>query len=274
MIRFISRHCVPVALNLYEIRKTPGKDGDFFRAVQKQKPAQYQGLYLVNADAKVLASHQSYKSEKTWTRELLADLQPGLRAFGPVEPREFRRLDPHPERGVGMLADGGVCLGIYVRYSIQGIPYRELPNPTIDSLILTAADWQALAPPKRAANVEWAIKDEVARKLCRVLGPGDENTMPRPNEVKSVRFTGRVQAIRDGITYVAYRGQIAGAHNTQSNRGLCHSQAELVGSARFDAKTGQLLALVWVFDGVFRDVAPYDAPKRFSAVAEWRKKTD
>ena len=273
VIRFISRNFVPVALNLYEIRKAPGIDGDFFRAVQKQKPAQYQGLYLVNADGKVLASHQNYKSEKTWSRELLADLQPGLRAFGSVQPREFRRVDPHPQRGVGILADGGVCLGLYVRYAIQGIPYRELPNPTIDSLVLTADDWRVLAPPKRAVGAEWAIKDEVGRKFARVLGPGDENSMPRPNEVKSVHFTARVQAIRDGVVYVGYRGAITGAHNTQSNRGLCHSQAELVGSARFDAKTGRLLALVWVFDGVFRDVAPYDAPKRFSAVAEWRKES-
>ncbi len=136
MIRFISRNLVPVALNLYEIRKATGEDGIFFRGVQKQKPAQYQGLYLVTADGKLLASHQDYKSEKTWAHELLADLRPGLDTFGAVSSREIQRVDPLPQRGVGMLPNGGVCLGIYLRYSIKGIPYRELPNPTIDSLVL------------------------------------------------------------------------------------------------------------------------------------------
>jgi hypothetical protein len=179
-------------------------------------------------------------------------------------------LDPLPHRGVGMLADGGVCLGVYLRYSIQGIPYRELPNPTIDSLILSPDDWRALAPPKREADTEWTVKEEVGRKFCRLLGPGDENTMPRPNEVKAVHFIGKVQGIRDGIAYVAYRGEIAGSHNTQSNRGLCHGQARLTGTARYDVKTGQMLALTWVFDGVFRNVTPHDEPKLYSGVAEWR----
>ncbi len=62
VIRFISQTCVPVALNLYEIRKAKGPGGDFFRNVQKQRPAQYQGLYLVAADGKVLASHQNFTS--------------------------------------------------------------------------------------------------------------------------------------------------------------------------------------------------------------------
>src|SRR2546422_7316990 len=106
----ISRNCVPVALNLYEIRKAQGPSGDFFRAVQKQRPAQYQGLYLVAPDGKVLASHQNFKSDKTWAKELLADLEPGLKAFGQVRPRDFRRGDPTPRRGSGLLPDGGATL--------------------------------------------------------------------------------------------------------------------------------------------------------------------
>ena len=41
---------MPVALNLYEIKKAKGPGGDFFRAVQKQRPGQYQGLYLVDPE--------------------------------------------------------------------------------------------------------------------------------------------------------------------------------------------------------------------------------
>ena len=143
MIRFISRNSVPVALNLYEIRKAEGPGGDFFRAVQKQRPAQYQGLYLVSPDGKVLASHQDFKSHKTWAKEVLADLEPGLEAFGAVKPREAERADPLPHRGVGVMPDGGVCLGVYLRFAIKGIPLRELPNPTIDSLVLAEDEWTA-----------------------------------------------------------------------------------------------------------------------------------
>ena len=170
-----------------------------------------------------------------------------------------------------MLADGGVSLGIYLRYSIRGIPYREIPNPTIDSLVLTASEWKALVPTKVEADHEWTIKEDVGRKFCRVLGPGDENTMPRPNEVKYVRLTGNVQSIKNGVALIAFTGKIAGAHETQSNRGLCHGEAQLTGTGRYDVKTGRMLALVWVFDGVFRNVAPHDEPTKYSGVVEWRQ---
>jgi hypothetical protein len=37
----------------------------------------------------------------------------------------------------------------------------------------------------------------------------------------------------------------------------------------YDVKSGRLLALTLVFDGRFRNYAPYDAPARFGAVVEW-----
>jgi hypothetical protein len=270
VIRFITWNTVPVALNLYEIRKAKGPGGDFFRSVQKQRPAQYQGLYLVSPDGKVLASHQNFKSDKTWPREVLADLEPGLKAFGPVKPRAVQRADPLPNRGIGRLKDGGVCLGVYLRYSIKNIPLRELPNPTFDSLVLTAGEWKTLAPAKAKLGQEWQVPEAVGRKFSRILGPGDEDTMPRPNEVKSVRFTVKVKAIEKGIAYLTYEGRIAGAHNTQSNKGLCHGEATLTGVGRYDVKAGRMLALTLVFDGLFRPVRAYDKPAKYSGVVEWR----
>src|SRR2546430_2588259 len=79
-----------------------GSAGTFFKAVQKQRPAQYQGLYLVSADGKVLASHQAFKDHKTWTNELLADLTPGLKAFGDITPRKKQVVNALPNRGVGI----------------------------------------------------------------------------------------------------------------------------------------------------------------------------
>ena len=261
-----------MALNLYEIRKARGPAGDFFRQVQRQRPAQYQGLYLVTAGGKVLASHQNFKSYKTWPQEVVADLRPGLKAFGPIVPRTVRPADPLPGRGDGLAKGGGACLAIFLRYSIKGIPLRELPNPTIDSLVLTAEEFREFAPPKGEAGAAWELPEAVGRKFGRVLGPGDENTMPRPHEVTSVRFVGKVGSVRDGVAELRYEGRIAGSHETQSNRGRCHGKARLTGAGRYDTRTGRLLSLVWVFDGTFVGPPPYDRPARaYSGVAEWRR---
>src|SRR5207247_536655 len=75
--------------------------GDFFRGVQKQRPGQYQGLYLVAPGGEVLARHQNFKSHKTWSEELLADLEPGLNAYGTDELRDAKRTDAPPLRGPG-----------------------------------------------------------------------------------------------------------------------------------------------------------------------------
>jgi hypothetical protein len=273
VIGFISKTCVPVALNLYEIRKAKSAGGDFFRNVQKQRPAQYQGLYLVAADGKVLASHQNFKSDKTWPQEVLADLRPGLKAFGNVTPRAVIPADPLPQRGVGIRTDGGVCLAVFLRYPITGIPLRELPNPTIDSLVLTADELRELAPGRAEAGAEWKLSEAVGRKFHRVLGPGDEDSMPRLHEVQAVSFIGRVKSVHDGSAYLTYEGTIAGAHETQSNKGKCHGEAKLTGVGVYDMKVGRLLSLVWVFDGTFRAPPPYDKEARpYSGVVEWHSR--
>jgi hypothetical protein len=269
VIRFIATNTVPVAINLYVIRKQPDAAGDFFRNVQKQRPAQYQGLYLVAPDGKVLASHQNYKSEETWPRQVLGDLRPGMRAFGEVEARDVRRADPSPERGRGLRPDGGATLALYLRYSIQGIPFRELPNPTIDSLPLTADELAALGPAKAEEGTAWALPDELARKFSRLLGPGTEDTMPRPNEVSRVKLTGKVRFVEKGVALVLYAGELAGSHLNAAKK---HTQSEtrVTGVGRYDVKARRLLSFVWVCDGLYRDPPPYDELRRYSAVVEWR----
>jgi hypothetical protein len=222
----------------------------------------------------VLASHQNFKSHKTWAKELMADLQPGLKAFGEIEPRKPTVADPLPGRGVGLRKDGGVCLAVFLRYSIKGIPLRELPNPTIDSLVLSEGDFAKFAPPKAEAGAAWQVPGAVGRQFCRVLGPGDENTMPRPNEVASVRLEGKVESVSDGIARLTYEGEIAGSHETQSKRGKCHGKAKMTGVGTYDVKAGRLLSLVWVFDGTFTAPPPYDKPARaYSGAVEWRRET-
>jgi hypothetical protein len=270
VIHFISTNTVPVALNLYVIRVQKGAGGDFFRGVQKQRPAQYQGLYLVAADGKVLASHQNFKSDKTWPREVLADLEPGLKAFGAVKPREVSRSDPLPRRGRGVRSDGGATPAIYLRYSIKGIPLRELPNPTIDSLTLRAKQLDELGPPRPKADVSWEISEALGRQFSRVLGPGDEDSMPRPHEVSSVKLMGRVRAIEDGVAHLVYEGSLSGSHLNQAKK-RTQGTVKLTGAGRYDVKTGRLLSFVWVFDGIYKGPPPYDQPASYSGVVEWSR---
>jgi len=271
VIEFISSHFVPVAQNLYLIREARGPAGDFFRGIQKQRPNQYQGLYLVNADGKVLASHQQFTSEKTWTNELLADLKPGLKAFGEVNPRNAKHIDPLPHRGAGARDDGSVVLALYVRFGIKGVPLREVPDPTIDSIPLSAPEWANWAPLKAEAGATWNVPEGVARRFSRVLGPSDEDSMPRPKEVQSVQFTGKVQSVRESIAYLVYEGRIKGFHETQSNKGRCHGEATMTGVGAYELNNGRMLSMTLVFDGTFRGVKPYDQPARYSAVVEWRR---
>jgi hypothetical protein len=270
VIRFVATNTVPVALNLYVIRKQPDAGGDFFRAVQKQRPAQYQGLYLVAPDGKVLASHQNFKSHKTWTQELLADLEPGLKAFGDVKPRDVRRSDPLPQRGTGMRSDGGATAAIYLRYSIKGVPLRELPNPTIDSLPLKASELSELAPTKPEVSVSWEIPETLARQFSRVLGPGDEDSMPRPHEVTAMKLTGKVGAVEGDIAHLVYEGTLTGSHLNQAKK-RTHGEVKLIGAGRYDVKAGRLLSFVWVFDGAYKGPPPYDQPRVYSVVVEWTR---
>src|SRR5207244_4073580 len=102
-VRLISTNFVPVAVNLYKIRKVRDEGGDFFRAVQKQKD-QYQGFWIVAPDGKVLSAHHEH-SEKMWVQEVRAALRAGIAAFGPIAPRRPAWRDPLPLRGRGVQPD-------------------------------------------------------------------------------------------------------------------------------------------------------------------------
>jgi hypothetical protein len=270
VIRFIAQNFVPVAENLYRIREAKDAGGEFFRAVQKQRPAQYQGLYVVAPDGKVLSSHQQYKSEKTWPKEVLAALREGAKAFGEIQPRNVQPEDPLPQRGIGLRADRSATLAIYARLLLLGLRKEGFGPVTLDSLTLPERDWTALAPVKVDPGSEWTLPEAVARQFSRVCGPSNEDSMPRPNEVTSVRLTGRVRSVEDEIAYVTYEGKIAGAHKTQAGK-VCRGEASLTGVGAYDTKGGRMLSLTFVFDGTYRNVPPYDQPAKYGAVVEWRR---
>jgi hypothetical protein len=268
-------------LNLYRIRQDKGEAGDFWRSVQKQKP-NYQGLWLVSPEGKVLAAHQDMSSMSDprgkWAKTALADLEAGLKAFGPVTTRRIEKFQSLPHRGVGTTPDGQLTMAVTERWVIvkdlSREPSRDALGATVlDSINLTAEEWKGMVPVTPKSASEWAVPEATARKFFPLLSASD-TVFRDPKEVTSVRVTGRVEKVERGIAFLTYEGEIGATHRGTENEGKegkqCSSSAKLLGGlGTFDLKAGRLLALTLVFDGHFRNYAPYDSPTRFGAVVEW-----
>jgi hypothetical protein len=274
VIAYARDHFVPVALNLYHIRVESTPAGDFFRSVQRQRPAQYQGLYIVAPDGKVLASHQDFKSEKTWPQEVLEVLKAGVAAFGGVTSRPAQVVDDLPYRGLGTRPDGSVRLAVSIRYMFSGTRKEGLSAVVLDSLPLTREEWGTLAPPKNEPGTSWTVPEAVARKFFPVLSP-TEMLFRDPGEVTAVQLTARVRSVDNGVLHVEYEGRIAGIHHGTANEGkkgkACHGEARLIGGAgAFDVATRNMQSLTLVFSGTFSAFPPYDRPANpYGAVVEW-----
>jgi hypothetical protein len=241
-----------VALNLYHIRVERTPAGDFFRSIQRQRPAQYQGLYLVTPDGKVLASHQDFK------------------------PRPHQAVNSLPYRGLGTRADGSITPAVSIRYMFSGTRREGLSAVVLDSLTLTREDQAALAPPKKDLGTIWTVPEGVSRKFFPVLSP-TEMLFRDPHEVTAVRISGKVRSVENGIVQVIYEGQIAGVHHGTADEGkkgkTCRGEARLIsGVAALDAGTGKMRSMTLVFSGMFSGFAPYDKPANpYGAVVEWRQ---
>jgi hypothetical protein len=143
VIRRVSRDCVPVALNVDKVSAAKGPNGDFFRAVQKQRPRQSQGVYLVSPDGKVLSGHdRAPKDPRDWPQALLDAIDEGLRKFGPVTPRPARRAAFLPHRGVGVRPDGGIVLAAYTSFLLLGLDRRGFGSVVYDSVPVTKDNFQ------------------------------------------------------------------------------------------------------------------------------------
>jgi hypothetical protein len=268
-VRLISTRLVPVALNLYTIREAKDAAGDFFRAVHKQRP-NYQGLWMVSPEGKVLAAHHDHKDEETWPQEVRAFLRGGLRGFGDKPPRKVVWRDPLPLRGRGVRPDGSITLAVSIRITAGGQPSGP---GAIDSINLSARELAELAPPKPAAGRGWSIPDEVTRKLAKCLSPSsDQSVMPRPEEVKECELIGNVRRVEDGVASLTFSGDIRAVHKNPFLKGkINRASARIHGAGLYDVGKKRMLALVLVLEGEFYSHAPYDRePIPIAAGVEWR----
>lgn len=276
-------------MNLYKVRQAKDASGDLFRSIQRQRD-QYQGIWIVSPQGKVIAGHHEFKSRETWTQEVLDTIDAALKAFGPVSPRSVKPTNPLPYRGQGVQPDGSVCLAIYARQMLgggrqnapAGAPASRLwlwdgelrpDGPTvIDTLTLGPKEWIVLAPPKIPVGGTWSVPESVARQFCRVLIPSsDQSSMPHPNDAKVSRLTCTIESIENGLAKIRLEGSWDALHLQEGDakrpiRGVATAEGIAVYNMQGEAMQSVLL----VFSGTYG--RPNDeAVCAAGAVVEWQQ---
>jgi hypothetical protein len=289
VIRRVATSFVPVAVNLYKVRHANDAAGKLFRSVQQQKD-QYQGIWIVSPDGKVLAGHHQFKSDKTWKQEVIETVDTSLREFGTVVPRDVRPTNPLPFRGYGVQSDGNVCLAIYARQMMGGGRQSAPPGTSnsrlwiwdgklrpdgpvvIDSLTLGADDWECFAPRKTEPAVTWSIPDAVTRRFCRVLIPSsDQSAMPLPEDTKVATLTASIESVEREMARIRLTGAWEALHliegdATRAVRGVATAE----GVAVYDLKQRAMQSFLLVSSGIHGRPQDESASAN-GAVIEWHR---
>ncbi len=266
-----------MAVPLYTVRKEKSPSGDILRAVQKQRPEQYQGVYIVSPAGKVLSS-QAKEPEKrdTWAQALLDVIEDGVGAYGAVTERMVEPIRLLPDRGVGRRKDGKIVLAVYTLTLHLGLDRRGFGDATIDSAVLSSQDRERLEFPDLKTGDDFDVGTAAVRKLHRVLSPmSDCNTLPQADEVDHASLTATVERVAGDVVYLGFRGRITGVHTWPfpPHKGKkIHAEMTLAGVGTCERKTGKLLSLLLLGDGRYRNYPPYDQVVRYGAVVEWRLK--
>ena len=282
---------MPAAVNLYKVRSATDGSRELFLSIQRQKD-QYQGIWIVSPEGKVLSGRHDYKDFNQGSIELLETMDEGLREFGPVEPRRPKPANLLPFRGKGVQADGSVSLALYGRQMLGGgrnaIPADVEPAQAwlwdgvlrpdgpimLDSLDLQANEWAAFAPGKLEAGATWRLPEAVARKLTRLLSTSsDQSCMPKPEDAGVAELEAWVESVEGGIAILRFTGRWQMMHLVEGDvKRPTYGTATAEGSAVYDVEGKSMRSLLLVFSGTIRSDRP-DAPiNRTGAVAEWRSK--
>lgn len=278
VISRVAANFVPVAVNLYLTRDEKSSSGDFYRQMAKQRPEQYQGLWVVTGEGKVLAGRGDQPKKGSWTADTLRLLGEGLTAFGEVTPRRAGPTRPNPDLGVGLRDGGGIALATYVRSLTLGLDPRGKGPLVIDRVELTKAELAGLTPEVRDAGTTWDVPAATCKALHKILSPlSDTNWLARRDEVPEAALTGKVVRVEGGVARLSFRGSLRGLrkfpHEPHKDKPI-RSEVSLRGAGTMEAKSGKLLTLALVGDGTFRNYAPYDDPSPYAAVLEWRREPE
>jgi hypothetical protein len=245
VIRLVSTLFIPVAVNLFKIREDQGPGGQLFRSVQRQMD-QYQGFWVVSPEGKALAKYHDWEGDPNVPpkKRVPMTLEAGLKAFGPVKPRDVKPTDPLLYRGNGVRPDGSVTLALYSRFLHDGKPDGAM---TIDSVTLGASEWAHFAPPEGGVQ-EWSVPESVARKLGRDLSPGDSAAIYQPEDVREAELKAKVESITGGTARIRLTG-------TWKAKGLWGGEKPIGASANgegiavYDLEKKSMRSLLMVLNG-------------------------
>jgi hypothetical protein len=266
----VSHNFVPIAVNLYKIRDAKDEGGDYFRAARNQKDM-YQGLWIIGADGKVLSTHGGFKKRETWNDEVRETIDAALAQTGKLLARKAEPKDVLPLWGKGVADDGSVTLACQMRYFFQG---KGIGQGALDAAVFNGKDFKEFAPPEPVKGKTWHLPGKVAKEFSRCLSiVSDKSTMPQPEEVTEVDFTGSVERIKNGIATLRYSGTIAALHtHTFNKKYVDRAYARLRGTGSYDMEKQEMISLLWIFEGGSKTVQP---PSRddnpLAAVVEWRR---
>ena len=280
VIRRVSANFVPTLFNNDDPTRAPNDpNAKIWKAIQRQKGLQGQGIWIVAPDGTVLggmsAEVNGHPSDKVGTGPgalwrvnprfpdaVVELLDKSLQAFGPVTPRTAK-AQPLPYRGAGVKPDGGVRL----------VAYNRADRGLVFSVPLTKEDWQSFTPPKLDLDARWTVPVQVARKFGPVLSPyADTRFRPQPENVRAATLAAEVEAVDGQVARIRLTGRW---HADWTHDGTEHSigSATAQGIAFYDAKTKTMRSLLLVFDGAYsytlRD-RPKARPERSAAVVRWR----
>lgn len=297
MIERVGRDFVPVAVNLYRLREAVDGSRELFESIQRQKD-QYQGIWIVGPDGKVLAGRHDYDDFQNGAQELLATMDAGLAAFGRIKPREsgltgtisataLTKFLPH--RGLGTQADGSVHLALYVRQVLGGGretkprdvedertwlwdgPYRTDGPAVIDTVMLSAEEWRAFLPPRFDVGASWSVPEDVTRKFTRLMtASSDQSAMPRPEDAKEASIQCEIEKVTQDQVQIRLVGRWEMVHAIEGDpKRRILGTATASGTASYDRKSGALRSLRMHLDGIVRYGDAAVPANRIGAIAEW-----
>jgi hypothetical protein len=249
VIHRVSTMFIPVAVNLYEIRKDTGPAGNLFRAIQRQLD-QYQGFWIISPEGKGLAKYHDWTGDPAVpeNKRVPMTLEAGLKAFGPVSPRNVQPTDLLPYRGKGVQSDGKVTLALYGRLMAQGRPDGPM---MLDSVTFGGGDWASFAPPAKTTDPEWTVPEKIARNLARsLLSPGDSGGVFRAEDVLQAELRAKVESIEDGKARIRLTGTWKAEGLYGGEKGHPYgASATGDGIALYDLEKKSMRSLILVLNG-------------------------
>ncbi|HUF62426.1 MAG TPA: hypothetical protein VMN36_10160 [Verrucomicrobiales bacterium] len=278
VIERIAATTVPVAVNLHLMRRgkyawQTDEDGKRIElmhvppdADQKMRD-QYQGIWLLAPDGRVLAIYGSGDAGLHWdpkineplVKDFLARVDGAVKEVGQAAPRKVEPVNTMPYRGVGVQPDGSVTLAAYINSRL------------LDSFTFDKSEWPAFAPARAEAGAEWTLP-AAARKFARIMSPiGDLGHLPPgPDDVTDVALTAKVVAIREGIAEIEYTGRIA-ATRRREDTAVSEAAMTVKGGGTYGVAAGRMESVTLIFEGTFTGYPPYNKPVETAALAEWRR---